>query len=124
VVNQHPITRQILYCSLLCIASVLVLAGCGATRPTFGDAAQKITFVNETDQPLQFYGQYSQGRLLKSVEVPPHSQDTDTAMITGPTFRIVAERPDGVRVFDQTYTWEELRQREGQVLVSSLDPIE
>ena len=45
-------------------------------------------------------------------------------MITGPTVRIVAERPDGVRVFDQTYTWEELREQEGRVVVSSLDPIE
>ena len=89
----------------------------------FGDPGASITYVNETDQPLQFYGQYSGKALWKDELVPQHSAKEVSWMITGPTLRIVAERPDGRKVFDKTYRWKEFRD-DGRIVVFSLDPID
>ena len=45
-------------------------------------------------------------------------------MIAGDTYRIIAKRPDGRTMFDQTYTWHELKQMQYRVVFSSLEPIE
>lgn len=89
----------------------------------FGDRAATLVYINETEQPLRFHVQYSGERLLMDRLVPPKSQLEAAAMITGPTLRIVAERPDGRKVFDRTYRWEEFT-GDGRIVVSSLDPID
>jgi hypothetical protein len=92
-------------------------------EPLFGDAALTIIYANGTDEALQFYGQYEGKPLWKDELVPPNTTKTATWMVTTPTIRILATRPDGLSVFDKTYRWDELRRAGGRVSVSSLQPI-
>lgn len=115
-----------LSCALIALCVVLAgaLTSCGKIK--FGDPALTVTHVNETDQPLQFYWQYEGGNLWPEKDpVQPHSSvEAPSRMITRPSFRLVAERSDGVKVFDRTFTWDELERQQGRVIVSSLDPIQ
>ena len=103
--------------------SAYIVAYVSGDIALYGDRAATVIYVNNTDQPLQFYGQYSNKALWKDEVVPQYSEKEASWMRTGPTLRVVAERPDGRKVFDRTYRWEELKGN-GQVVVSSLDPID
>lgn len=96
----------------------------------YGTPFVEVVYVNATDQPIQLYCEYNNsGRVVPNLLVEPHSRRSTKFILSGlRTVRIVAERPDGRRVydrtFDDTYPQRELRDFEGSIVISSLEPID
>jgi hypothetical protein len=91
------------------------------------DQGAGAVYVNETVEPLQFSFQKEGDELVQDELVPPRSEATQQWVVRGRSVRIIAERPDGRRVFDCTYTWAELGddlRRPPRIVVSSLTPLD
>jgi hypothetical protein len=78
-------------------------------EPLFGDPGPRpITYVNNTDEPLQFEAAYVDGRFWEEGIVAPHSTHTGQEVLCARGYHIVATRLDGRKAFDQTYRWGQL----------------
>lgn len=83
---------------------------------------QKVEFVNRTSEPvLLYYARQADGELNRH---GPPSLAPGEAWVSaggfakeGTWLRVVATRSDGVVIFDQTYTWEELSEAGNRVII-------
>lgn len=102
-------------------ANVRVLPSQNAPRP----AVRRVTFVNETQEVMEFYTRSDvEAALTSAVSVGAQSSvEWGGVPASFLWLRIAATREDGEWVFDHTFGWDELEKAKRRVVVSSLQPI-
>lgn len=84
-----------------------------------------VTFVNETQQKLEFYTKSDVEAVLTGTISVGARSSLDWGEISSnfAWLRVAATREDGEWVFEQMYTWDQLQMARRTIVVSSLEPI-
>jgi hypothetical protein len=82
-------------------------------------ASQRIEFRNHTSEMLQLFIQPEMSETpLRSGRVAATSRYSSAWGGLGQSIRVFAEATDGRKIFDQTFTWDELSQLDGLIVVN------